>query len=64
VEAGVSRLDDADDDEAERMARWGPCRFCGAARAVRVLVRETVLSSELPDLILTERYCPACGRVG
>jgi hypothetical protein len=63
----VSDLDDADAGEAER---WGRCAVCGAARAVRAVLRSVVLPREdipegsaWPELILTEVWCPTCGQV-
>jgi hypothetical protein len=61
-------MDDAEGDTE----RYGWCRGCGAARTVRVVLRseqvavddDIPVGSAWPELILTERYCPACGQVG
>lgn len=67
----MSGLDDGEGDAQQ----WGRCHDCGAARAVRVVMRSesqqvTIptdnipVGSAWPELILTERWCPVCGQVG
>jgi hypothetical protein len=46
------------DDEARRMAVYGPCETCGAARDVRIRGRADLLPS---GLYFHALYCPGCG---
>jgi hypothetical protein len=44
------------DEKARRMALYGPCEGCGAARDARPAQRDSGLTYEF--------YCPGCGRTG
>lgn len=51
-------------DEAARMALWGPCEACGAARDIRLAASPGIPGRPGSGGVYDEIYCPACGWPG
>jgi hypothetical protein len=63
AQGALGRAISADDaaDQARRMATWGPCLMCGAARDVRAIGSEGIPGRLSSGGVLDELWCPACG---